>query len=121
MTTITSNGLPHDEVAEMSALGCVLIARDQSDNLLDQLSLGLFHDIRANEIFRALQFLKLDRKPLDCPTLYEHLKQKRLVENAGGFDFVSRLPDTVASASEFPVYLETLKDRAIRREAWHVG
>jgi hypothetical protein len=116
-----NNGLPHDAIAEYAALGCIVIAGSEGEEMLNSLSLGLFYDIRNEAIFRGLQCIKLNGDALNTPNLYQYLRDKKRVEEAGGLDYVTRLPDSVASEDEFPDYLRTLKDRAIRRAAWKVA
>ncbi len=105
---------PHDVEAEAGALGCVLIADDHED-LLDQLCERDFYDLRHLTIFRTLLSLQQDSETLDTPNLYQRLKDRGELQEAGDFGYVGRLVDSVSSAS-FPTHLTTVKDRAARRK-----
>jgi hypothetical protein len=106
---------PHDCQAEAGALGCILASESQAAELFDQLALDDFYDPRHQTAFRALKTLRTDAKPLDVVTLGQWLKDKDQTEVAGGLPYVTSLPDQTPSAANFPSFLETLKDRALRR------
>jgi hypothetical protein len=108
---------PHDDYAEAAALGCVLCANGEAPELFSQLTSDDFYDARHREVFSALRYLHLDGKPLDCVRLVQWLKDKNRIEEAGGFSYVADLPNQVPSEAAFPTFLETVKDRAIRRAA----
>ncbi|HOP98630.1 MAG TPA: AAA family ATPase [Verrucomicrobiota bacterium] len=108
--------IPHDSQAEAGVLGCVLSARDgEADGMLAQLEERDFHDVRHIAVFRALTTLQFDNKPVDVIGLCQLLKESNEIENAGGFFYVSRLPDQTPSPEAFPTFLEIVRDRAARR------
>src|SRR5262245_43599953 len=84
---------PYDEEAEAGALSCILTANGDGEAMLAELSLEDFYENRNRETFRGLQCLKADSKTLDCPTLYQWLRDKGRLEDAGGVDYVQNLPE----------------------------
>lgn len=111
---------PHDDAAEGGALACVLTATNgEAGVMLDQLQPEYFYDLRHQTIFRALQCLRIDGKPLDVVALHQSLKDKENMAEAGGVDYVTALPDKTPSPASFPTYLETVQDRATRRNTLH--
>lgn len=109
--------LPNDLQAECGALACVLASSNgEAERLLDQLSESDFHDIRNVEVFRGLVTLQFDDKPLTTVELFQILKDRASLDEAGGFEYVSQLEDATPSTANFPSFLETVKDRARRRE-----
>lgn len=108
--------IPHSPEAEAGALGCVLMANGTAGQLLDQLDEKDFHDVRHLPIFRALVSLQFDGRPLDVPTLAQLLRDQSKLEDAGGLQYVSALPDQTPSSANFPSFLETVKDRSRRRQ-----
>lgn len=106
---------PHDVIAEAGALGSVLSSNGNAAELFSRLNLDLFYDERHRGVFRALDCVRIDGKPLDPVGLFQWLRDKGRLEAAGGFDYVAALPNQCPSPENFPSYLETLQDRATRR------
>jgi hypothetical protein len=106
--------IPHSPEAEVGALGSVLIANGNAANLLDKLNEDHFYDVRHKTIFRALLSLQFDNASIDTISLDRFLRDQNLLEAAGG-NYVNEIPDRTPSAEQFPVWLQTLEDRAERR------
>ena len=110
---------PHSEADERAALGCVLLEADKSPNeqeaLLLQLRQSLFYDVRHQTIFPAMVEIKQCNHALDTVTLISYLKSQKQLELAGGVEYVSQLADDVPSVWNFPTYLGTLREKALRR------
>lgn len=105
---------PHDTEAEAGALACVLTA-DNAPELQRQLALDFFYDERHRTIFRVLQVLRIEGKPLDPVCLAQKLRDLGQIDEAGGIEYLVALPDASPSPANFPTFLETLTDRATRR------
>ena len=110
---------PHSEMDERAALGCVLLEADKSPNeqeaLLLQLRPSLFYDLRHQTIFPAMVEIKQCNHALDTVTLISFLKSRKQLELAGGVEYVAALADDVPSVWNFPTYLGTLREKALRR------
>ncbi|HEV2692079.1 MAG TPA: DnaB-like helicase N-terminal domain-containing protein [Verrucomicrobiae bacterium] len=110
---------PHDDASERAALGCVLLEADRSANeqeaLLGQLGTPLFYDQRHRVIFPAMVNIRMENHALDPVTLVSFLKDKKQLADAGGFEYVSNLVEAAPSVWNFPTYLATLREKALRR------
>lgn len=106
----------YDIEAEACALGCVLLADENSEAILGDLEPEFFHDLRHQRIFGALCSLAEDRETLDVVNLYERLKCSGDVVEAGELAYISQLPDKPVSSANFASYLGIIKDRAARRQ-----
>ncbi len=113
---IAQNQLPpFDSDAEAGALGCVLTADGSAPELLAELRREDFYDRRHQTVYTACTRVQ----PLNLVTVAQWLKDNGQEENAGGLGYFARLPDQTPSPANFPYFLETLKDRALRRAALH--
>jgi hypothetical protein len=106
---------PYDAEAEAGALGCVLSANGDAGKLFSQLHLEHFYELRHQAVFKGLKSLASRGEGLDAVSLVRWLKENGELENAGGFEYAAALPDTIPSPEQFPVYLDTVQDRAERR------
>jgi len=109
--------IPHSPEAEQGALGCILTADGTGQALLERLGERHFFDIRNLAVFRGLLANQEDGHPLDTIALVHGLKDRGELESAGGFEYVSALPDATPSKANFDYYFDYLEERAARREA----
>lgn len=107
---------PFSPEAEAGYLGCVLLEPDNGKTLLSKLRKSYFYDQRHRAVFAALSALVSEGKSPDLPGLYQWLKDRERLADAGGQDYVMRLPDQALSAANIPTHFATLKDKAARRE-----
>jgi hypothetical protein len=109
---------PHDSEAEAGALACVLTATNgEAESYLDGLCLEHFYELRNQTIFRALRCLRIDGKPLHSVALAQWLRDKHQIEDAGGLDYISALPDKTPSPANFPAFLDAIEAYRVRRVA----
>lgn len=120
---------PHDLEAERSALACVYLASiSHADNeehreaaqqmawsYLGKLNPRLFYDLRHTEVFNAMRDLATDNIPITIFTISEQLKKNSSGNWLLASTEISGWQDPVPSHANFPLYLETLQDRAKRR------
>lgn len=98
-------------------MGCVLASgTDEAVRFFEQLSLEHFYDHRHRTVFNGLTSLRSAEKPLDVPSLYMQLRDAGQLEDAGGFDYIQRLPDATPSPAQFPSWLAGVDDFRQRRE-----
>lgn len=97
---------PHSIEAEAAVLGCVIREIDTLRNgedptvshcLRDVLEFvdtpDCFYDLRHRVIFSAMLRLHEQRKPIHEIEIYLHLQRVGSVESAGGYPYLSSLPD----------------------------
>ena len=113
--THAAGSVDYDEISEAGALACVLGSAGNAQSLMRELEAGDFHDIRHQTIFEALVRLDKDKKDLNVTSLYGYLKEHGKLENAGGLDYVSGLPDRTPSPAHFPDFKATIRNLASRR------
>ena len=109
---------PHDQEAEAGALACIFLTDEsQASAFTNQLSPDHFYDHRHKVIFDAIkQSGHFDQIAID-----RFLRDRGLMENAGGMDYFARLPDAAPSAANFPAFLERLQEKSVRRAATRDG
>lgn len=111
---------PHSPEAEAGALACVLSAAEtgeqsESDALLAQLRPRLFYLEQNRTICEALTLMRMHEHAITTSLLVSWLKDKKLLESAGGIEYVARLPEQTPSVFNFPAFREVLADKANRR------
>jgi replicative DNA helicase len=115
-----SNGVPpHNEEAEASVLGAILLTEQALDGVL--LEVGLrdadFYRPRHQLIFAAMIRLKEKAEPeaVDALTVSEELRKSGDLEKAGGESYVNSLPTVVPALGAVLDYARIVKENALLR------
>jgi len=110
---------PHSPEAEQGVLGCVLLSPNECmGECIEKFKRGeeVFYDLRHQTIFGALAEMYDHREAIDVITLHQHLKNRQLLEEAGGLAYLSTLPDTVPSAANLRYYLDIVQEKYLLRK-----
>ena len=110
---------PHNEEAEASVLGAILLTEQALDGVL--LEIGLrpehFYRPRHQHIFEAMIRLKekSDPEAVDALTVSDHLRSQGVLEEAGGEAYVHSLPTVVPAVGAVLDYARIVRDDALMR------
>lgn len=108
---------PHDLDAERAVLGAVLISRD----LWDEAEAGLhaqpeaFFRVAHRDIWRAMINVRREKKALDLVTLKAQLERMSLLDEVGGYAYLSSLVDGIPRATNVKYYAGIVWELAVRR------
>jgi len=110
---------PHNEEAEASVLGAILLTEQALDGVL--LEIGLrpehFYRPRHQRIFEAMIRLKEKAEPeaVDALTVCDDLRSQGVLEEAGGEAYVHSLPTVVPAVGAVLDYARIVRDDALMR------
>lgn len=107
---------PHNEEAEESVLGAVLIDKDAIVTVAQFLKPEYFYDERNAQIYAAILELYEAREPVDFLTLTEKLKKKKVYTKVGGADYLSHLASLVPTAAHVEHYGRMIQNNYTKRE-----
>ncbi|OGH23863.1 MAG: replicative DNA helicase [Candidatus Levybacteria bacterium RIFCSPHIGHO2_01_FULL_42_15] len=111
---------PHNEDAEQSVLGAILIDKDAiSSTSLTLFPSDFYHDVNGL-IFEAMLTLYEERKPIDMVTLTSFLKKKKKYEKVP-LSYISELVNTVPTAANIEHYAGLIKEASTKRSLISVG
>ncbi len=111
---------PHSTEAEMGVLGCALLDPNRCigeciEKLKDD-GKSAFYDLRHQTIYETLAEMFNSRMPVDLITLQQNLKDRQLLEQVGGFAYLSQLQDAVPSAANLSYYLDIVREKYLLRK-----
>lgn len=112
---------PHNEEAEQSVLGAILIDKDAITVVSEILSSSDFYNPTHGMLFDAMLTLYEERKPIDLLTLATNLKKKKLHEKIGGASYLSSLVNVVPTAANVEHYARIIKEAATKRALISAG
>lgn len=102
---------PHSHENEQGVLGCILIAPNESiGQCLEAFaSPEVFYDLRHQLIYETILAMHERREPVEVVTVFQRLKDLGKLEQAGGIEYLSALPDVVPSAANIGYYISIVE------------
>lgn len=112
--------LPHNDEAEKSVLGAILIDKDAIIAVSEKLRPADFYNDNNNFIYEAMLALYEERKPIDLLTLSEQLKKlKKLKYVESGY--LTDLVEEVPTAANVLSYAKIVREDATKRNLIKAG
>ena len=93
---------PHNGEAEQAVLAGILINNDAINQVMDILSGDDFYREAHNHLFEGMVDLYNNNEPIDLISLSHHLKEKNLLEKAGGDEYLASLVEAVSTSAGDP-------------------
>ena len=113
---------PHNLDAEKAVLGSILRDNATYPAILRHLpSPDQFYADAHRKIYRAIQELHLRRQPVDLVTLGEQLHADRVVEDLGGYGYLTQIFDGTPVTVHAVYYARIVREKAILRELYHLS
>ena len=112
---------PHDEVAEKSLIGAILLSNDTLPTILTLIRPKDFYEKRHELIFQAIVDLYDQRKPVDLLTVTAELKSRKQLKDVGGGAYLAELSNFVPVASHAKAYAEIIERASTRRRLIQAG
>lgn len=107
---------PHDEAAEQSLLGAILIDKDAIIDVAEFLRPEHFYKDSHAEIFKAMLELFEAHEPVDVVTLSAKLKKLGTIKNVGGSQYIASLLDVVPTSAHASQYGRIIRENYIKRQ-----
>lgn len=112
---------PHDEEAEISVLGSMMLSRDAINDVADEITGGDYY-IPAHEIVHDV-IIELNSRgePADVITVKGELERRGELARIGGAAYLHTLISSVPTAANAGYYARIIKERAILRRLVNAG
>lgn len=107
---------PHSIEAEQSVLGGLMLDNNAWDTVSEVLLEDQFYRGDHRMIFRTMQKLIDEGRPIDVVTLSEELDRTAELESAGGLEYLVTLARNTPSTSNIRAYSEIVRDRSLLRQ-----
>ena len=106
---------PHSEEAEAAVLAGVFLNPDAMHSIADMLRKDDFYLPKHQILYDAFLELYRRKSPIDIVTVSEHLKERGLLEEAGGAVFLAELTEAVVSGANAAHYAVIVRDKSLQR------
>ena len=107
---------PHSLEAEQSILGGLLIDNEAADRVGDVVGEDDFYSEAHRLIFRHVNHLGGEGKPVDVVTLSESLASVQKLDYVGGLAYLGALVQNVPTAANIRHYANIVRERSILRQ-----
>lgn len=108
--------LPHDLVAEQSALGSVFISPESIISLADVLTPDDFYKPANKIVFKTMLSLLEKGEPIDATTMISALTSQGDISNIGGINYVVELVNSTPTSKNVEHYAKLVKEKATLRK-----
>ncbi len=114
--TQTTKIPPHDNTAEQSVLGALMIDRMAVTKVADILSAQDFYSSSHQKIYDAIIALFTKSEPIDIVSVTSKLTSRNELADTGGSSYLTELVDAVPSAAHIEHYAKLIKEKRILRD-----
>jgi replicative DNA helicase len=112
---------PQSREAERSVLGSMLRDNAVIGDVVQIVRQDNFYADAHQKIFSAIISLYEDGKPVDMVMLAEVLKDRKYIDDIGGYAYLGELWDAAPTAANAEYYSRIVRDKAIVRHLIHAG
>ncbi|MDD4564419.1 MAG: replicative DNA helicase [Eubacteriales bacterium] len=106
---------PHNDDAEKSVLGAILLDKEALYEVLEILKPEDFYSEMHKEIYSGIIELYRKGQPVDILTVSEELKKRKSLEMVGGRAYIALLSSVVPSTSNAGEYAKIIAEKAMLR------
>jgi replicative DNA helicase len=109
---------PHAPESEAGTIGCCLISpRDCVGECAERIKgRQVFYDQRFQTMWNILLEMYDKQEAMDVITIQQRLRDRNLLDQLGGWEFLGKVQESVPSAANLPVYLEEVLKKFLLRE-----
>jgi replicative DNA helicase len=108
--------LPNSNEAEMAVLGSILVDSDAFLKVIEVIdSASFFYRKAHQDIFEGYMTLNEKSQNIDVLTLSQYLKDKNILDEVGGLEYLATLSEHAPIAANAPYYAKIIKHKSTLR------
>ena len=107
--------MPNNLEAEESVLGACFLSKYALQKACEVLNEDSFYSEKNAKIFNSMVSLMDQKIPIDLTTVTSDLKNKKILSEVGGVEYLTEVLNFVPTASNIDYYIKTVEDTAILR------
>ena len=113
--------IPNNLIAEQSVIGAMLLSKFAMQKACDALTEESFYYSSNAKVFGVLNELRNSNTPIDITTLTTELKNKGILAEIGGVEYLTELFNIVPTAANVDSYIKIVEDAAMLRRLIEVS
>ena len=116
MTDTVGNVPPQAVELEEAVLGALMLEKDSIITVQEFVTPEAFYTEEHRLIYRAIEELSSELKPIDLYTVTERLKVKKELKKVGGASYLAQLTQKVGSAANVEFHAKIVAQKYVQRE-----
>ncbi len=113
--------LPHQDEAERSVLGSMLVSPQAAMLAIESLKADDFYDPAGRELFSAMQYVAAQSRPVDVVTVSEELTRRGKLETLGGISYLVDVARSVPATANVGAYIKIVEEKSTLRKLIHAA
>lgn len=113
--------IPNNQEAEQAVIASMFLERGALQKACETLTPESFYISKNGKIFATIKEMTDKRIPIDLTTVTTELKNKNLLNEIGGVEYLTDILDSVATAANIDQYIKTVEDAALLRKLIEVS
>ena len=109
--------IPCEVDAEIALLGCIFLDQNLIFQVSDLMSPDDFYDNKNKILYRSMFDLSRENKAIDVTTVVARLTKINLFDQAGGFDYITKIANQGYSTANVDTYIDLILNASLRRKA----
>ena len=101
---------------EEAVLGALMLERDSIIAVQEYVTAETFYTEEHRTIYRAIESLSAELKPIDLYTVTERLKVRKELKKVGGASYLAQLTQKVGSAANVEFHAKIIAQKYVQRE-----
>ena len=107
--------MPHDEEAERSVIGAVLLDNEKIMTVSEIITGEDFYQKQLGTVYQTMLELYNEGKPVEPVILHTQLREKGVPEEACGVELIMRWMDQVYTSANAKFYADIVAEKAVAR------
>ena len=100
---------------EEAVLGAIMLEAKAIEQIIPFMTQNVFYSLKNSLIFESINDLYASKRPIDMLTVIESLKSKGKLEEVGGYIYIAKLTNKIASAANIEEHARILFQKYIQR------
>ena len=113
---MTLKSLPNNLEAEESVLGSCFLSKYALQKACETLTEESFYSEKNAKIFASMSSLLESKTPIDITTVTSDLKNKKILSEVGGVEYLTDILNFVPTATNIDYYIKSVEDTAVLRK-----
>lgn len=116
LTDTAGNVPPQAVELEEAVLGALMLEKDSIIAVQEFVTTEAFYTEEHRLIYKAIEELSMELKPIDLYTVTEKLKVKKELQKVGGASYLAQLTQKVGSAANVEFHAKIIAQKYVQRE-----
>ncbi len=110
-TDAFGNKQPQQLDFEQAVLGALLLEQESYEQVSNLLTPESFYDHRHQIIYKAIQSLQIEQRPVDVVTVPQYLESQGELEEAGGLMYIAQLTQNVITSAHIEYQAQIINQK----------